>query len=128
MPISYVRGMLDGMTQRSITSLGFISRRPLRWTAVSRIASPRVLQDTPIWARCLPTRLASMDVDNRFERVRAAIEQLGPADHACTLYDRRDEAVAIAVSYIRAGLHRDEYCVCVVDDGGVSILAALASE
>ena len=59
---------------------------------------------------------------------RAAIEQLGPADHVCTLYDQRDEEVAIAVSYIRAGLDRGELCVCVVDDGGESILDGLASE
>lgn len=69
-----------------------------------------------------------MDAANRFERVRAAIEQLGPADHVCTLYDQRDEEVAIAVSYIRAGLDRGELCVCVVDDGGESILDALAAE
>lgn len=69
-----------------------------------------------------------MDAANRFERVRAAIEQIGPADHVCTLYDQRDEEVAIAVSYTRAGLERGEFCVCVVDDGGDSILSALASE
>ena len=69
-----------------------------------------------------------MHADNRFERVRAAIEQIGPADHVCTLYEQRDEEVAIAVSYIRAGLDRGEFCVCVVDDGGESILDALASE
>src|SRR6202521_275193 len=69
-----------------------------------------------------------MDAANRFERVRAAIEQLGPADHVCTLYDQRDQEVAIAVSYVRAGLDRGELCVCVVDDGGESILDALASE
>ncbi|MCU1268167.1 MAG: hypothetical protein JWM21_4485 [Acidobacteria bacterium] len=69
-----------------------------------------------------------MHAANRFERVRAAIEQLGPADHVCTLYDQREEEVAIAVTYIRAGLDRGELCVCVVDDGGESILSALASE
>src|ERR1700704_3853955 len=69
-----------------------------------------------------------MSAGDRLEKVRAAIEQLGPADHVCTLYDQRDEEVAIAVSYIRAGLDRGELCVCVVDDGGESILAALASE
>lgn len=69
-----------------------------------------------------------MDIDNRFEKVRAAIEQVGPADHVCTLYNQRDEEVAIAVSYIRAGLDRSELCVCVVDDGGKRILDALASE
>jgi signal transduction histidine kinase len=69
-----------------------------------------------------------MDAGNRFERVREAIEQIGPADHVCTLYDDRDEEVAIAVAYVRAGLDRDELCVCVVDDGGKRILDALASE
>ena len=69
-----------------------------------------------------------MDAANRFERVRAAMEQLGPADHVCTLYNHRDEEVAIAASYIRFGLDRGELCVCVVDDGGASILDALASE
>jgi signal transduction histidine kinase len=69
-----------------------------------------------------------MDADSRFDRVRAAIEQIGPADHVCTLYEQRDEEVAIAVSYIRAGLERGELCVCVVDDGGETILTALASE
>ena len=69
-----------------------------------------------------------MDAGSRFERVRAAIEQLGPADHVCTLYDQRDEEVAIAVAYIRAGLERSELCVCVVDDGGKNILDALESE
>jgi len=68
-----------------------------------------------------------MDADNRFARVSAAIEQIGPADHVCTLYEQRDEEVAIAVSYIRTGLGRGELCVCVVDDGGESILNALAS-
>jgi signal transduction histidine kinase len=68
-----------------------------------------------------------VDAHKRVE-LRAAIEQLGAADHVCTLYENRDEEVAIAVSYIRAGLDRDELCVCVVDDGGESILAALASE
>jgi signal transduction histidine kinase len=69
-----------------------------------------------------------MSVDNRFEQVRAAIAQLGPVGHVCTVYDQRDEEVAIAVSYIRAGLDRRELCVCVVDDGGKLILDALASE
>ena len=69
-----------------------------------------------------------MAANRRIEQVRAAIEQIGPADHVCTLYEQRDEEVAIAVSYIRAGLDRGELCVCVVDDGGESILDALASE
>ena len=66
-----------------------------------------------------------MDAHSRFEQVQAAIEQIGPADHVCTLYEQRDEEVAIAVSYIRAGLDRGELCVCVVDDGGESIFDGL---
>ena len=62
------------------------------------------------------------------QQIRAAIELLGPSDHVCTLYDRREEEVAIAVPYLRTGLERGELCVCVVDDGGASILGALASE
>jgi signal transduction histidine kinase len=69
-----------------------------------------------------------MDTDNRLARVRAAIEQLGPAEHACTLYDQREEEVAIAASFVRTGLDRGELCICVVDDGEESILTALASE
>jgi hypothetical protein len=69
-----------------------------------------------------------MNAGTRFEQVRAAIEQIGPTDHVCTLYDQREQELAIAVSYIRAGLDRGEFCVCVVDDGGESILEALASE
>jgi signal transduction histidine kinase len=65
---------------------------------------------------------------DRFEKVRAAIAQIGPSDHVCTLYDQRDKEAAMAASYIRAGLDRGEMCVCVVDDGEDSILAALASE
>src|ERR1700730_14641303 len=59
-------------------------------------------------------RESIVDADNRLERFRGAREHLGPADHACTLYDERDEEVAIAASYIRAGLARGELCVCVV--------------
>src|ERR1700682_940767 len=69
-----------------------------------------------------------MEGADRLQEIRAAIELLGPTDHVCTLYDRREEEVAIAVSYLRAGLDRGELCVCVVDDGGASIRGALASE
>jgi signal transduction histidine kinase len=69
-----------------------------------------------------------MDAENRVERVRAAIDQLGPADHACSLYHRRDEAAALAASYVRAGLDRGELCLCVVDDGEKRILDALSAE
>src|SRR5258706_4071366 len=69
-----------------------------------------------------------MDTENRFEKVRAAIRQLDSGIHACTLYDRREKEVAMAVSYIQAGLERGALCVCVVDDGGQNIREGVASE
>jgi signal transduction histidine kinase len=66
--------------------------------------------------------------NDRFDPIRAAIAQLGPADHACTLYERREDEAAIAAWYIRAGLDRGEFCVCVVDDGRDRMLAAIAAE
>jgi signal transduction histidine kinase len=69
-----------------------------------------------------------MDAEDRFEKVRAAIDQLGPADHACAFYSDRDEEVAMTATYVRAGLARNELCVCVVDDGREPILDALSSE
>jgi signal transduction histidine kinase len=68
-----------------------------------------------------------MDADDRLERAREAIAQIGPSDHVCTLYKHRDDEVAIAVAYIRAGLDRGEFCLCVVDDGGESIFNELSS-
>jgi signal transduction histidine kinase len=69
-----------------------------------------------------------MDTENRFEKVRAAIEQLGPTDHACTLYHRREEEVTMIAFYVRAGLERGERCVCIVDDGREPIVEGLAAE
>src|ERR1700682_6739667 len=86
-----------------------------------RVSSLRRSQYNGFWRR-------PMEGADRLQEIRAAIELLGPTDHVCTLYDRREEEVAIAVSYLRAGLERGELCVCVVDDGGASILGALASE
>jgi signal transduction histidine kinase len=69
-----------------------------------------------------------MDAEIRFEKVRAAIEQLGPTGHACTLYGRREEEVTMIASYVRAGLERGERCICIVDDGREPILEGLAAE
>src|SRR5258708_11122140 len=69
-----------------------------------------------------------MDAENHLEKVPAAIEQLGPPDHACTLYDRREQEVTMIASYVRAGLERGERCVCVVDDGREPIVEGLVAE
>src|SRR5713101_482052 len=69
-----------------------------------------------------------MREDERLSRIRAVIEQLGPTDHACILYDRLEEHVAIAASFLRAGLERGELCICVADEAGAAVLGELASE
>ena len=69
-----------------------------------------------------------MDTENRFEKARKAVERLNPSVHACAFYGERGEEVTMAAAYVRAGLARDELCVCIVDDGRQLILDALSSE
>jgi signal transduction histidine kinase len=69
-----------------------------------------------------------MREDERLDRIRTAIERLGPTDHVCILYDRPEEHAAIAASFLRAGLERGELCVCVADQAGAAVLRELASE
>lgn len=65
---------------------------------------------------------------NTFEKARAAVGKLNPGVHACAFYREREEEVAMAVAYVRAGLDRNELCVCIVDDGGRSVADALSAE
>jgi hypothetical protein len=47
----------------------------------------------------------------------AALEQLGPHDHLCSIYESQQEHLAVAVSFIRIGLDRGEKCLYIADDG-----------
>ena len=47
----------------------------------------------------------------------AALEQLGPHDHLCSIYESQQEHFAVAISFIRIGLDRGEKCVYIADDG-----------
>src|ERR1700730_7313721 len=47
----------------------------------------------------------------------AALEQLAPHDHLCSIYESQAEHFAVAMPFIRIGLDRDEKCIYIADDG-----------
>ena len=47
----------------------------------------------------------------------AALEQLGPHDHFCSIYESPQEHYAVAIPFIRIGLDRGEKCIYIADDG-----------
>jgi transcriptional regulator with PAS, ATPase and Fis domain len=47
----------------------------------------------------------------------AALAQLGPHDHLCSIYESQREHFAVAISFIRIGLDRGEKCVYIAGDG-----------
>jgi PAS domain S-box-containing protein len=49
----------------------------------------------------------------------AALEQLGPHDHFCSIYESPEEHYAVAIPFIRIGLDRGEKCIYIADDGTV---------
>jgi PAS domain S-box-containing protein len=46
-----------------------------------------------------------------------ALEQLGPHDHLCSIYESPEEHFAVAIPFIRIGLDRGEKCIYIADDG-----------
>ena len=59
----------------------------------------------------------------------AALEQLGPHDHFCSIYESPQEHYAVAIPYIRIGLDRGEKCIYIADDGTVGdVRLAMQSE
>jgi hypothetical protein len=51
-----------------------------------------------------------------------ALEQLGPHDHLCSIYESQEEHFSVAIPFIRIGLARGEKCVYVADDGTEGIV------
>jgi PAS domain S-box-containing protein len=49
----------------------------------------------------------------------AALEQLGPHEHFCSIYEGPEEHYAVAIPFIRIGLERGEKCIYIADDGAV---------
>jgi PAS domain S-box-containing protein len=59
----------------------------------------------------------------------AALEQLGPHDHFCSIYESPQEHYAVAIPFIRIGLDRGEKCIYIADDGAVEdVRQAMQSE
>jgi PAS domain S-box-containing protein len=59
----------------------------------------------------------------------AALEQLAPHDHLCSIYDSPQEHYAVAIPFIRIGLDRGEKCIYIADDGTVGdVRQAMQSE
>jgi PAS domain S-box-containing protein len=59
----------------------------------------------------------------------AALEQLGPHDHFCSIYESPQEHYAVAIPFIRIGLDRGEKCIYIADDGMVGdVRQAMQSE
>ncbi|MDT5157979.1 MAG: hypothetical protein QOH51_2336 [Acidobacteriota bacterium] len=58
-----------------------------------------------------------------------ALEQLGPHDHFCSIYESPQEHYAVAVPFIRIGLERGEKCIYIADDGAAGdVRQAMQSE
>ncbi|HWO01323.1 MAG TPA: MEDS domain-containing protein [Blastocatellia bacterium] len=59
----------------------------------------------------------------------AALEQLGPHDHFCSIYESPEEHYAVAIPFMRIGLDRGEKCIYIADDGTVGdVRQAMESE
>ena len=52
----------------------------------------------------------------------AALEQLAPHDHLCSIYESPEERLAVAVPFIRIGLDRSEKCIYIADDGTEAVV------
>jgi signal transduction histidine kinase len=46
----------------------------------------------------------------------ASLEQLGPHDHFCSIYENPEEHYAVAIPFMRMGLDRGEKCIYIADD------------
>jgi two-component system, chemotaxis family, sensor kinase Cph1 len=46
-----------------------------------------------------------------------ALEQIGPHDHLCSIYESQEEHLSVTNPFIRIGLDRGEKCIYVADDG-----------
>src|SRR5882672_2786018 len=58
-----------------------------------------------------------------------ALEQLGPHDHFCSIYESPQEHYSVAIPFIRIGLDRGEKCIYIADDGTVGdVRQAMQSE
>src|SRR6266403_2190908 len=58
-----------------------------------------------------------------------SLEQLGPHDHFCSIYENPEEHYAVAIPFMRMGLDRGEKCIYIADDGTIGhVSEAMQSE
>src|SRR5258708_7908614 len=58
-----------------------------------------------------------------------ALEQIGPHDHFCSIYESPEEHYTVAIPFIQIGLDRGEKCIYIADDGTVGeVREAMYSE
>ena len=58
-----------------------------------------------------------------------SLEQLGPHDHFCSIYESPEEHYAVAIPFMRMGLDRGEKCIYIADDGTIGdVRQAMQSE
>ncbi len=59
----------------------------------------------------------------------AALEQLRPHEHLCSIYESPEEHFAVAIPFVRIGLDRGEKCIYIADDGAEAVVRdAMATE
>ncbi|HEY2140180.1 MAG TPA: MEDS domain-containing protein [Chthoniobacterales bacterium] len=54
---------------------------------------------------------------NSSTQLLASLEQLGPHDHFCSIYESPEEHYAVAIPFMQMGLERGEKCIYIADDG-----------
>ena len=54
----------------------------------------------------------------------AALEQIGPHDHLCSIYETQEEQFAFAIPFIRTGLDRGEKCIYIADESRHGVVRA----
>ena len=47
----------------------------------------------------------------------AALEDLAPRDHLCSIYESHEEQLAVAMPFVRIGIERGEKCIYICDEG-----------
>jgi len=58
-------------------------------------------------------------ITNNGRGLASQIEQVGPHDHLCLIYDSQEEQFAAAIPFVRIGLERGEKCLYIADDNTV---------
>jgi signal transduction histidine kinase len=58
-----------------------------------------------------------MNLSSKKTPLIESLEQLGPHDHFCSIYENPEEHYAVAIPFMRMGLDRGEKCIYIADDG-----------